>query len=322
MTKQSFVSIGLCAAAIAASIPAMADDAACLDAATKGQRLRATHKLVEARDKFRACAAAACPPVVQGDCAGWLGAVEKALPSVVLIAKNENGGSLIDVKVTVDGKPFATRLEGEAVPINPGPHTFHFEAGAGAVVEQVEVIPEGEQNHRLSVVFPKVPAPAQSVPAPSRPAATEEPAPTPAPRPAPSATTPSLPSGPTGSDTSSVSMSPDQGQDAGRGPWRAVGLVAGAVGIAGLGVGGVFGILTMNEHSSFESTPTDSTRNTGRLDGTVSTAAFVAGGVLLAGGAVLFFTAPSGSRRGSTSALLVAPSVGPGGGGLVLRGDF
>jgi hypothetical protein len=95
---------------------------------------------VEAREKFAVCAAAECPPVVQGDCAGWLASVEKALPSVVLMAKDDGGASLIDVKVTMDGQPFLKRLDGRAVSVDPGPHTFRFEGPGGVTVEQVELV--------------------------------------------------------------------------------------------------------------------------------------------------------------------------------------
>jgi hypothetical protein len=77
-----------------AKTSAAQDKAACLDAADKGQQLGSAHKLIEARDKFRVCAAAGCPAVVQGDCAGWLDAVEKDLPNVVPLAKDDAGNGL------------------------------------------------------------------------------------------------------------------------------------------------------------------------------------------------------------------------------------
>src|ERR1700733_10293046 len=96
---------GFLVPAILVAAPAFADEkAACLDAASKGQRFRDTHKLVEAREQLRVCAAAQCPAVVQSDCANWLADVEKALPSVVLSAKSGTGVDLVDVTVSVDGQ--------------------------------------------------------------------------------------------------------------------------------------------------------------------------------------------------------------------------
>jgi hypothetical protein len=54
-------------------------------------------------------------------------------------------------------------------------------------------------------------------------------------------------------------------------------------------------------------------------DGAVSTASFIAGGVLAVGGAVLFFTA----RRTEVPAqAAIVPTVGPGVGGLTVVGRF
>src|SRR5271154_3508776 len=95
---------------------AFADDkVACLDASAKGQRYKDTHKLVEARAQLRICAAAQCPAVVQTDCATWLAEVDKAMPGVVVAAKNGSGGDLFDVKVSVDGQPLLSKLDGQAV---------------------------------------------------------------------------------------------------------------------------------------------------------------------------------------------------------------
>ncbi|HEX3346395.1 MAG TPA: hypothetical protein VHS09_17545, partial [Polyangiaceae bacterium] len=129
----SFVSGALSAAlSLFWSTTALADEkAVCLDASLKGQTLRNADKLLEARDQFRICAQLQCPSVVQTDCASWLDAVEKNLPTVVLTAKDGAGAALIDVRVTVDGAPLTASLDGRSIPMNPGPHSFHFELPDG-----------------------------------------------------------------------------------------------------------------------------------------------------------------------------------------------
>ena len=122
----------LAVASVLVARGALADEkAACLDASSKGQTLRDQHKLVEARQQLRVCAAGGCPSVVQTDCAAWLADVEKAIPTVVLAAKNGAGADLFDVKVSVDGQPLASRLDGQALPLDPGPHAFRFEGADG-----------------------------------------------------------------------------------------------------------------------------------------------------------------------------------------------
>ena len=54
--------------------------------------------------------------------------------------------------------------------------------------------------------------------------------------------------------------------------------------------------------------------------GTISTIGFIAGGVLAAGGAVLFFTAPSSkSAPAQTGSAFISPYIGPGSVGAVGR---
>src|SRR5271167_2677163 len=98
------ITLGLITAALLTlpAATARADDkAACLDAASKGQSLRDHGKLVEARELFRRCAAQGCPQMVVQDCGGWLGDVEKSLPTVVVTAKDGSGNDLVDVKVSL-----------------------------------------------------------------------------------------------------------------------------------------------------------------------------------------------------------------------------
>jgi hypothetical protein len=132
---------------------AFADDKqVCTDAYGQAQTLRDAHKLTEAREQLRVCARAECPGFIAKDCAAWLKDVEPRIPSVVLIAKNAAGSDLVDVKVTVDGAPLATKLDGLAVDVDPGAHTFAFEAPDGKV-EQKVVIAEGGKAQRVSVAF-------------------------------------------------------------------------------------------------------------------------------------------------------------------------
>lgn len=95
---------------------------------------------------------------------------------------------------------------------------------------------------------------------------------------------------------------------------RTMALVAGGVGVVGLGIGAVAGILAISEKSTAEREcpsatyhfrcPTEegsSAWNASTSAGNVSTIGFIAGGVLLAGAGVLWFTAPSSRARAGAS---------------------
>ncbi len=148
------------ASGLLATSPAFADDkATCLDASLQAQSLRAAHKLVEAREQLRVCATSRCPAVVAADCSSWLAEVENALPSIVVSARSATGTDLVDVRVSVDGKPLVSKLDGQAMPMNAGAHTFHFEGADGPGLDQQFVVKEGEKNQAVAVVL-GAPAPA------------------------------------------------------------------------------------------------------------------------------------------------------------------
>ncbi len=113
-----------------------------------------------------------------------------------------------------------------------------------------------------------------------------------------------------------------------------LGLVAGGVGVAGLVVGGVFGVKTLSQVDQQKTdcaSPTlcphpaaaASDHSTGETDRTISTVGFIAGGALLVGGAIVFLTAHRAAERpGPAGALIVVPSVGPGSAAVFLRGQL
>ena len=96
-------------------------------------------------------------------------------------------------------------------------------------------------------------------------------------------------------------------------------------GVVGLGVGAVTGILAIGKHSTLSNECTNGTCGAGAqndLDsyhsmGTISTIGFVAGGVLAAGGLVIFLTAPHAASSAPTTGLRLTPFVGPGSVGAV-----
>lgn len=265
---------------------ARADEkAACVDASSKGQTLRDQHKLVDARQQFRLCAAAGCPSVVQTDCASWLADVDKAVPAVVLSAKNGAGADVFDAKVSLDGHPLASRLDGRAVDVDPGRHTFHFELPDGTHADVEVLVREGEKSQPVAAVLGA--APAASAPAVAPAAA-----------------------GPAGAPAASR-------------PLRTVGWVLGGLGVAGLAVGTAFGVVAISDKSSAGCV--DDLCNPGTTSGIksaalVSDVGWIAGGLLFAGGAALVLLSPPAHE--AAAGLRLAPVVGPAGGGASLEGSF
>jgi hypothetical protein len=137
---------------VAAPARAQAPDA-CATAAEEAQSLRDARKLRDARSKLLVCASEGCPAVVRRFCAQWLAEVTESLPSVVVQARDARGRDVIAVRVTIDGNPFLGRLDGSAVPVDPGAHVFRGETPSGEVAEERVLVGEGDRMHRLTIAF-------------------------------------------------------------------------------------------------------------------------------------------------------------------------
>jgi hypothetical protein len=299
LVRGAGLAVGLCLSS-APALAAVTKDQ-CIDANGQAQHLRTEGKLLEARAQLRTCSNPACPAIVRSDCTKRIDDLETALPTIAFEAKDGSGADLVAVKVTVDGKPLADRLDGTPLPVDPGQHVFTFEIEGQPPVARTLVLTEGVKGRREQIVLGPAPA---AVPAPP-PVATSLPV-----------TEPATTSG-----------------GGGMGTQKILGLAAGGVGVAGLVVGGVFGAMTLSEKSQQQSACGSGTcspaghaqalndHSSGMTDSTISTIGFIAGGALVVGGAVLFFTAHPSSQQPATG-VLVAPSVGPGGGGVLLQGTF
>jgi len=256
--------------------------ASCDDAFERSQVVRDEGKLLEARRLFRACGAPTCSPTEHKLCSKWLGEVEVRVPSVILSAKDATGADLTDLTVTMDGLQIAKGLDGRALDVDPGAHVFVFIAPDGARAETKVVVEERGKGKVVAVRF------------------------------APPAAAAVLPIAP-------VPTTPVDGGSS----LRTVGLVTGAVGIGGLALGTVFGILALTNKSSdcHEGVCTPGSSATVYGQGNVSTAGFVAGGVLLAGGVTLVLLAPKPAGGGGASVTLT-PLVGGAVTGLDVAGRW
>jgi hypothetical protein len=287
-------------AVLPASTPAMADMTKdeCIDANAKAQDLRREGKLSSAKEQLTKCIDPSCPALVRSDCTKRLDDLANAQPTIAFEAKDTSDADVVLVNVKMDGKPLTDKLDGTALAVDPGQHVFTFEAVGRPPVTRTLVVTEGEKGRRERIVL-------------GAPPATVSPT---------LATPPSSAGAP-------ASLGSNGG---GMGTQRILGLVAGGVGLAGIAVGGVFGAMTLSKKSQQEAacgascSPSGhaqalSDHSAGITDSAIATVGFIAGGALLVGGVVMFVTSPSSPRPAEIGIL---PSVGPGGGGILVRGSF
>jgi hypothetical protein len=151
-----------------ATAPARADDA-CMSAHEAGQRAKAAAQLTAARALFLTCARPSCPPALARDCGAWLEEVERLVPTVVASARDKLGRDMTDVRVSVDQRPFATVLDGKALPLDPGAHVFRFEHAEAPAVELTVLVREGDKGRTVEARF-DWPEPGEPAPRPVPPA--------------------------------------------------------------------------------------------------------------------------------------------------------
>lgn len=255
----------------------------CVDANGKAQDARREGRFSDARALLQSCANASCPKMVANDCTARLDDLDRAQPSVIFDARDGAGNDLSAVKVTVDGRPLTEGLTGLALAVDPGRHTFTFEAQGLPAVTQELVVSEREQGRRVAVVL-------------GRPAAQ---------------TAPASPDQPAPHGLSRRTLGLVVG-----------GVGVGAV-ITGAVFGLLASSATSDyeKHcgSNIHEAPNvcDSTGVSGHDDAStkaaLSTGFFIGGGVLAAAGAVLWFTGGPGKP---SAAAAVTP------GGVIVRGEF
>lgn len=125
----------------------------CLSTNERAQTLRAERKLREAREQLKVCSQTGCPNVVQKDCARWLGEVDAALPTLSFAAKDPTGGDLTKVRIAVDGHVLLEELDGSAIPVDPGKHTFTFDHEGDATITREILVTEGDKVRKIEVRF-------------------------------------------------------------------------------------------------------------------------------------------------------------------------
>lgn len=160
-------------AAVFAAREAHADDGAdaCVASYEKAQTLRKESKLREAKEQAAVCAKDTCPALLAKDCTRWFGEIEASVPTVVFDVRAATGAELVDVKIEMDGKPLVGKLDGKAVAVDPGEHTFTFDAQGFKPGEQKVLVREGEKSRKLSQKLERVegaPLPPGALP-PARP---------------------------------------------------------------------------------------------------------------------------------------------------------
>ncbi len=274
----------------------------CINANESAIKLRRDRRLRESRNQYLVCALPTCPSDVRAECTRKLEEVSAGIPSFVFEVKDAAGNDLAPVKLVIDGKPLADKIEGMAISVDPGEHTFVFQAPGQPPFETTLTAREGEKERRERVVVgtaAQAPPPVRAKVEPKE-AATEEP---------------------------------------GASSWngrKTLAVLVGGAGVVAMGVGTGFGL---SASSSWSKSKTEcgsvtscpqyqqavNDHDSAASAATVSTVAFGVGIAAVAAGIILFLTAPSGGGAEPPSgprAVHVKPFGGFFANGASLEGRF
>jgi hypothetical protein len=222
--------------------------------------------------------------------------LDKTLPRIGALKVHVDGGgaAIEDLSVRIDGQTIASAMLDIDRPTDPGDHLIEATAkGRRGATAAVKLAEGAHQVVNLTL------APGSDVAVP--------PVPTPTPVPPP----PLFPV-PTPEPTS-----------ASGGSSRWIGWTLGGVGVAGVVVGGVFGVKTFSDKSTLskectgQRCPTSASADisTASRDSTIANVAMGAGAALVVGGVVLLLVTPKAESAASSPAHVTA-TVGPGWAGL------
>jgi len=139
----------------------------CAAAYEKTQSLREHGQLRDARKQAIVCSASTCSAYVVKDCLEWLTEIDANLPTVVFTAEDGVGADTLAVRVMVDGQPVIEKLDGKAMPLDPGEHVVRFELVGAEAIEQKVMIRQGEKNRKLAASFKKARTVTPPVPPPA-----------------------------------------------------------------------------------------------------------------------------------------------------------
>ncbi len=232
------------------------------------------------------------------------GALEPKLSKLTIEApKNVTG-----LQVRRNGEPLGGVLWNNPIPVDPGSYTIEASApgkkrwstvatvgpNGAAVTVAIPVLENGDDRTSASPGSPDAVSPTQE------------------------------------SDTSASSPSgqPSPGTDGTAKVERTIALALGGAGVVGVGVGSFFGLRSIAKHSDYEALCSENVcaSSAGPIHdeavaaGNASTVAFVLGGVLVAGGVVLWLVAPPSASPAAR--LRMAPTVGSSGAGAIVAGEW
>jgi len=139
---------------------AAAADAGAVDCAAayeSAQTERQAGHFRAASNQAMLCSQSTCNQAIVRECISLFESIQAEMPSMVFSARRADGGELTSVRVEMDGQPLLDRLDGKALALDPGSHTFKFITDGFDPKEISHTARVGDRNRLIEVVFGELP---------------------------------------------------------------------------------------------------------------------------------------------------------------------
>src|SRR5262249_41347971 len=108
----------------------------------------------EAKELLLACAKPACGTFLSQKCAAKYMQLDADIPSIVPLVTDDTGMPRVDVQVAMDGELLVSKLDGVALPVDPGMHEFSFSSNNNVFATQKILVIQGQRNRPVAVALP------------------------------------------------------------------------------------------------------------------------------------------------------------------------
>lgn len=135
----------------ASGAPRKRSRAQCAGDVEAGRELRKGGHLIEAARLLLKCVRPTCGAALSKQCRALHERIQMDIPTVVPAVTGLAGETVVDVSVTMDGAALTSKIDGRALPVDPGWHVFSFNVPGGPPLTQRVLVLEGQRNRPIVV---------------------------------------------------------------------------------------------------------------------------------------------------------------------------
>jgi len=131
--------------------PGREDKRVCVESYYKAKESFQSGRLLDAKEPLGRCARPVCGSFLQQECTALYLQMDSDIPSVVPVVIDAADASGSAFEVRMDGEVLTSKLDGIAIPVNPGWHDFTFSAENRVFATQKILIAQGQHNRPISI---------------------------------------------------------------------------------------------------------------------------------------------------------------------------